>query len=167
MGIDEIRAACESVCDQALVFHGFTDYMRDYEMVIQVSADPRTGIETEYVRYVFVNCVQANIATALSPQTWSASLDERLIDYRTGVDLEGYVWGVKWQALYPGFTIVDDSDVARSWSSSLGVPFYEARVQANGHDLALVFSDLRILPAPSGYTPFVVGAPFWDGKIPL
>lgn len=167
MTIDEIRAACDRVFDQALVFHGFTEYMRDFEMVIQISADPRTGIATEYFRYVFVNCVQANIATALSPESWAVSLDERLIDYKTGVDLEGYVWGVKWQSLYPGFELVDDSHVARSWSSSLGMPFYEARVQTNGHNMVLVFSDLRILPAPADYAPFTVGAPFWDGKVSL
>ncbi len=167
MTIDEIQAACEMVCDQALVFHGFTEYMRDYEMVIQVSADPRTGIPTEYLRYVFVNCVQANIATALSSEIWAVSLDERLIDYETGVDLEGYVWGVKWQSLYPGFEILGDSDAARHWSGRLSLPFYEARVQTNGHNFALVFSDLRILPAPADYAPFTVREPFWDGRVPL
>lgn len=167
MNRDEIGAVLDNVFDQALVFHGFTSYMRDYEMVIQASSDPRLGLAPQYLRYVFVNCVQANISSALSPQTWAVSLDERLIDYKTGVDLEGYVWGVEWQQLYPGFQIVDDSDVASSWSSSVGLPFYEAHVRTNGHNLEIVFSDLRILAAPSDYAPFTVGAPFWDGKIPL
>lgn len=165
MEIAEIRAALENAFDQALVFHGFTKYMRDYEMVIQLSADPSTGIPTEYFRYVFVNCVQANASTALTPQTWSESLDERLINYKTGVDLDGYVWGVEWQLLYPGFSLVDDSEPARSWSTNLGIPFYEVLVETNGHDVSLVFSDLRIEPAQPGYAPFTVGTPFWDGKI--
>jgi hypothetical protein len=167
VNISEIEAALANAFDQALVFHGFTDYMRDYEMVIQLSADPRSGIPTKYSRYVFVNCVQANASTALNSRIWSLSLDERLIDYETGVDLEGYVWGVKWQMLYPGFELVADSDSARSWSKDLGIPFYEARVDTNGHNLSLVFSDLRLEPAPAGYRPFVVGNPFWDGAIPL
>jgi len=165
--IIEIEAAFKDAFDQALVFHGFTDYMRDYEMVLQLSADPSTGIPTEYFRYVFVNCVLANVSTALDPQIWARSMDERLIDYETGVDLEGYVWGVKWQMLYPGFELIADSESARAWSKDLGIPFFEARVETNGHNLSLVFSDLRIEPAPAGYRPFAVGNPFWDGKIPL
>lgn len=167
MNLDEIQTAFDAAFDQALVFHGFTDYMRDYEMVLQLSADPRTGIPTEYVRYIFVNCVQASATSALSPEIWSRSLDERLIDYATGVDLDGYVWGVKWQALYPGFEIVVDSETASSWSRQVGIRFHEARVGTNGHDLALIFSDLRIESAAPGYAPHTVGPPFEDGKIPL
>jgi hypothetical protein len=163
----EIEAAFRDAFDQALVFHGFTDYMRDYEMVLQLSADPRTGIATEFYRYIFVNCVLANVSTALDPQIWLRSLDDRLIDYETGVDLDGYVWGVKWQMLYPGFELLAESELARTWSADLGIPFFEARVQTNGHNFRLVFSDLRLEPAPAGYRPFTVGTPFWDGKIPL
>lgn len=159
--------AFTDVFDQALVFHAFTDYMRDYELVIQASADPRTGIPTEYLRYVFVNCVQANVSTALDARLWERSLDDRLIEYDTGVDLDGYVWGVKWQVLYPGFKFVDESVPARTWAEDLGIPFFEVRVETNGHNLNLVFSDLKVERVAAGYSPFVVGEPFWDGKIPL
>ena len=47
----EMRAAFEDVFDQALVFHAFADYMRDYDVVIYATADPRTGIQPEHVRY--------------------------------------------------------------------------------------------------------------------
>jgi hypothetical protein len=161
-----IEAAFRDAFDQALIFHGFTEYMRDYEMVLQLSADPSTGIVTEFYRYIFVNCVLANASTALAPQMWLRSLDDRLIDYETGVDLDGYVWGVKWQILYPGFELVTDSELAIKWSTDLGIPFYEARVQTNGHNLTLIFSDLKLELAPAGYRPFSVGNAFWDGKIP-
>jgi len=165
MNQEEMQEAFTTAFDQALVFHGFTDYMRDYEMIVQLSADPRTGIPNEYVRYIFVNCVQANVSTALQPEGWATSLDDRLIDYASGVDLDGYTWGVKWQLLYPGFELVGDSQVAAPWAADLGIPFHEVRVETNGHNLTLVYSDLRIEPAPYNYTPFRVGAPFWDGKI--
>lgn len=167
MNREQIQAEFTRAFDQALVLHGFTDYMRDYEMVIQLSADPRTGIPTEFFRDAFVNCVQADASTALTPKIWSSSLDERLIDYETGVDLDGYVWGVKWQLLYPGFQFVEESERAAAWSTELKIPFHEVQVETNGHNLSLVFADLRIEPAPRGYTPFSVGGPFWDGKIPL
>jgi hypothetical protein len=163
----EIQSAFVDAFDQGLVFHGFTDYMGDYEMVLQLSADPRTGIPTEFFRYLFVNCVQANVSTALTPEIWARSLDERLVDYESGSELDGYVWGVKWQLLYPGFELVSNSETARSWSNRLGIPFHEAQVETNGHNLSLVFSDLRVEKAIAGYAPFTVGPPFWDGKIPL
>ncbi|CAD5989903.1 hypothetical protein [Agreia sp. COWG] len=167
MNLAEMQEAFDNAFDQSLVFHGFTEYMRDFEMIMQFSADPSTGIPTEHFRYIFVHCVQATISTALPPQAWAASLDERLTDYETGSELDGYVWGVKWQALYPGFEVASQSGVGKSWSDKVGIPFYEVRVEANGHNFDLVFSDLRVEPAPPGYSPFVVGTPFWDGKVPL
>ena len=44
MDIAEIQAALDDVLDQAIVFHGFADYMRDYDAFIYATADPRTGI---------------------------------------------------------------------------------------------------------------------------
>jgi hypothetical protein len=38
------------VLDQAIVFHGFADYMRDYEVFIYATSDPRTGIRPEHLR---------------------------------------------------------------------------------------------------------------------
>jgi len=159
MDIGEMQAAFDDVFDEAIVFHGFATYMRDYEVVIETSAAPSTGIPTRFLRFLFVNCVRADVTTALSPAGWAGSLDERLIDAATGIDLDGYVWGVKWQALYPGFAFVPDSGLARSWSADVGIPFHEVRAQANGHTLTLVFSDLRVEPAPTGYAPFIVPAP--------
>lgn len=42
-----------------------------------------------------------------------------------------------------------------------------ARVSTNGHNLDLVFSDIRIEDAPAAYAPFTTGEPFWDGKFAL
>jgi len=156
MNQEEMLEAFTTAFDQALVFHGFTDYMRDYEMIVQLSAPPQTGIPTEYSRYIFVNCVKADVSTAIAPTIWAKSLDDRLIDYASGVDLDGYVWGVKWQLLYPGFELVADSQVAAHWATELGIPFHEVRVATNGHNLTLVFSDLRVEPAPHDYVPFRV-----------
>jgi hypothetical protein len=115
----EIQAAFNDVFDQAMVFHGFADYMRDYEVFIYATANPRTGIRPEHLRYRFKHCVRATVTTALSPEVWKRSLDERLVDYEHGHDLDGYVWGVKWQALYPGMKLVLDSADARRWSDEL------------------------------------------------
>jgi hypothetical protein len=125
----EIQAAFDDVFDQAIFFHGFADYMRDYEVFINATADPRTGIRPEHLLYRFKHCVRATVTSALSPEVWKRSLNERLVDYAQGRDLDGYVWGVKWQMLYPGMKLVPGSADARRWSTELGLPFYEAAIE--------------------------------------
>jgi len=156
MNTDQIAAAFEVIFDQALVYHGFTDYMRDYELIAYCTADPRTGIRPEYVRYLFTHCVEAHVRSSVSEPNWALSLDERLIDYETGVDLDGFVWGVKWHCLYPGLTLVADSARTDGWSSALGIPFHEARIQTEAHDISLLFSGLIVTRVEPGWTPFVV-----------
>lgn len=156
MNGSEIQAAFDDVFDQALVFHGFVDYMRDYDVYIYATADPRTDISPQHLRYRFTHCVRASTTSALSPHIWKQSLDERLVDHEEGADLDGYVWGVKWQALYPGLTLVADSSDAQQWSHDLGLPFHEATIETNGHNISLVFSDLVVDVLEPGYVPFTV-----------
>lgn len=160
----EIQAAFDEIFDQAIVFHGFTDYMRDYEVLIYVTADTRAGIAPEHLRYRFKHCVRALTTSALPPRTWRHSLDERLVSYEQGRDLAGYVWGVRWQALYPGMSLVEDSAEARQWSRDLGLPFYEALIETNCHNVSLIFADLVVDVMAAGYAPFVVPG---DGSDPI
>ena len=164
---NEMRAAFEDVFDQALVFHTFTDYMRDYDVFVYATADPRTGIQPEHLRYRFTHCVRADIRTAVSEETWARSLDERLTSYDTGVDLDGYVWGVAWQVLYPGFSLVEESSEAAHWSAALGIPFHHVEVRTNGHNFDLIFSDLRVDKVGPGVSPFAVPESGPDFKVPL
>ncbi len=108
--------------------------MRDYEIFIYLTADPRTGVAPQHLRYRFTHCVRATITSALPPDTWKRSLDERLVDYEKGRDLGGYVWGVRWQVLYPGMKLVTGSTDAERWSRELGLPFYEAVIETIGHN---------------------------------
>jgi hypothetical protein len=163
----EIQEAFDDVFDQAIVFHGFVDYMRDYDVFIYATADPRTGIVPEHLRYRFTYCVRAAATSALTVEIWKRSLDERLVDYEQGRDLDGYVWGVKWQLLYPGMSLVPDSVDAQGWSHELGIPFHEATIQTNGHNISLVFSDLIVDKVDVGHAPFIVPRGGPDFKIPL
>lgn len=167
MDSSEIQAAFDLVFDQAIIFHGFADYMRDYEVFVYATADPRTGIRPEHLLYRFTHCVRATVTTALSPEIWKRSLDERLVDYEQGRHLDGYVWGVKWQALYPGIKLVSDSADARRWSRELGLPFHEAAIETNGHNLSLIFSDLTVQAVEPGRTPFVVPDNGPDARVSL
>ncbi|HZM80037.1 MAG TPA: hypothetical protein VFC19_30250 [Candidatus Limnocylindrales bacterium] len=156
MDVAALEQALDEMFDQALVYHGYTDCMRDYEVIVYVTADPNTGIAPGHRRYLFRYCVLASCQTALTPDIWRSSLDERLIDYSTGVDLDGHVWGVKWQPLYPGASVVTMSATTDKWERELGIEFHEVRIQANAHDLTLVFSNVDISDVPMRYVPFRV-----------
>lgn len=67
--------------------HGYTRHVRDYEIVVHMTADPRTGVEPGQVRYFLRYCVEARWRTTVQPDTWRASLDDRLIDHERGVDV--------------------------------------------------------------------------------
>ncbi|CAN5703264.1 hypothetical protein BH24ACT5_BH24ACT5_13760 [soil metagenome] len=164
--MSEIQTRLDEVFDQAIVFHGFAAYMRDYEVYVYCTADPKRGIEPETVRLIFKNCVEAVVTTALASETWAKSLDDRLLDFATDVDLEGYVWGVKWQLLYPGGSVVHNSPTAKRWSNSLGIDVHEVRLETNGHDIALVFTDLVSTVIEPGHVPFRVERAGPGSKLP-
>jgi hypothetical protein len=131
--------------------------MRDYELITYSVADPETGIAPSFDRYLFRYCVEATITSTLTPRTWADSLDERLIDHESGKDLDGYVWGVKFQALYPGGKLLEESEKADKWARAVGIPFHEAVIEGNGHRIVLIFSDLVVTRGlQAGYSPFNV-----------
>ncbi|GAB3142088.1 hypothetical protein [Microbispora hainanensis] len=144
----KLQEALDQLFDQALLHHGFVNYARDYELVILPMAGPGTELMPPTLRYQFRYCVQANCVTTVPSHTWHESLDDRLTIYETGVTLDGYVWGVNSQTLYPGAELVADSSTARDWAAAVGIDFHEVRIQTNVHDLTLVFSDLRIENIP-------------------
>jgi hypothetical protein len=154
--VQQITAAFEDVFDQALVFHGFTDYMRDYDVFVYATADPRTGIPPDYLRYRFMYCVRASVTSAVTSEVWSQSLDDRLTDFEQGRELDGYVWGVRWQALYPGMKLLPGTAETDTWSTQVGLAFHEAVIETNGHNISLVFSDLSVERVAPGYSPFTV-----------
>ncbi|MEQ7010410.1 hypothetical protein ABN028_29955 [Actinopolymorpha sp. B17G11] len=170
MDAKELREALEDVFDQGLVFHGYADYMRDYDVYVYAAADPRTGIGPAHLRYRFTHCVKASVTTAVRRDVWPRSLGDEFTEYdewlRSG-EPEGYVWGVKWQCLYPGMQLMPESDETRDWSALLGLPFREVLIETNGHNITLIFADLRVSVVEPGAAPFVVAQSGPDGKIPL
>jgi hypothetical protein len=154
--IAQLQPALDDVFDHALIHHGFTPYMRDYELIVHASADPASGIQPAYLRYLFRFCVEATTRSVLSRDTWQRSRDDRLIDYERGKDLDAFVWGVNWQPLYPEFRVVADSARARAWSEAPGTDFHEVHMESNAHDVTLVFADLTVTEVDVGYAPFVI-----------
>lgn len=169
MNVAQIRQAFEDVFDQALLFHGFAAHMRDYDLYLYAAADPRTGLRPDHLRYRFVNCVRASVASSVARDVWARSLDDTFTDnveWLAAGSPEGYVWGVRWQMLYPGLALLPPTPETREWAAQLGVPFYEAVVETNAHTISLVFSDLRVDKLAAGATPFVVEDDEPGAKVP-
>lgn len=150
----QIEAALDAVFDQAILFHGFTDYVRDYEIITFSVADPSTGIEPAVQRYLFKHCVDASATTTLPAATWERSLGDELLEPVSDL-LDSFHWGVRWQCLYPGAVLVPDSARALEWTRALGIDFHEADITTNAQRINLVFADLAVLPAEEGYAPFM------------
>jgi hypothetical protein len=66
-----------------------------------------------------------------------------------------------------GRRLVSESAEAERWSRSLGIPFYEAAIETNGHNLSLVFADLVVDVVAAGHAPFAVPDEAPDFKIPM
>jgi hypothetical protein len=161
----EIEAAFEDAFDAGLLFHAFANTMRDYEAIVEKSASPSSDIATRTDRYTFKACVEVEARTSLSPSTWKRSvMDDRLLNATVAneLGLDGYVWGVEHQDIYPGFKLLPHSDRAHHWERMLGMPFYEATFEGNAHQFSLIFSDLSVDGVPAGWTPFEVGNN-WSG----
>jgi hypothetical protein len=55
-------------------------------------------------------------------------------------------------------TLIAESPEARRWADVLKVPFHEAAIETNGHNISSVFSDLAVDVIGPGHAPFVVTA---------
>lgn len=151
MDAGKIETNLEKMFDNYLVFHGYTPYMRDYEMIVH---SPTKRI---YMRFLFRFCVSAAIKSRLGPDVWRRSMDDSLLDIEyPGSRSTGYVWGVKNQELYPGPRLIPETSIANEWSSGLGIGFYEVEIDANAQSINLIFADLAVDEIGEGYSPFIV-----------
>jgi len=138
---EAIQARLEEVSDHAVVFHGYTDYGRDYEVVFYEVDDPASGVDPFLVRCLFKRCVVAEVETAFSAAVWRESLDEA-------------VPGRRWQRNHPGVTAVYDSERTQGWTKRVGIPFSEVAIETDAHRITLVFSELEVIQHPGEYVPY-------------
>ena len=142
--------------DMAIVEHHFTPYMRDYDIIVDVTAavpgEQRSYIEGRY-RYRFTHCVVSEVTTAIRDEVWGRSWGDGLLDYQEWVAADqpdGYVWGVCWMLAYPGLAYVSGSAAARDWGERLGHQMHEVFIETNGHNIRLIFHDVGITKIAHG-----------------
>ena len=128
--------------DVAILWHGFTAYMRDYDVIVEVG-----GTGQGRYRYRFTHCPEANVSTQVSDEVWQESWDDLYTDYQKWLDSgepEGFVWGASWSMAYPGLSYLDDSPLAAEWAGRFGKPMHEVVIETEVFRLKLIFHDVII-----------------------
>lgn len=157
MDVTELRELLDELDDRELTFHAFTREMRDYELVVYESPDPRSGFKPRHRRFAFEMCTEVAARSRVLPRVWARSTSEELLTTRdVGMDSVGYTWGTCCQNLYPGATLVEHSERAAYWERETGIPFHEVTIEASAHMLRIIFSRLVLTDLPMGYSPYVV-----------
>ena len=171
---ESLRAVLERglLFDSSIVAHGFTPYLRDYDLLVDVvgttSADVGHGYIAGRYRFRFTHCPHALVTTAVRDDVWRASWDDLYTDYaawEAAGQPSGYVWGVNYSAAYPGATLVRESALAAEWSERVGRAMHEVRIETNGHAFQIVFHRLLVARVASGSpemsAPVLLGVEEW------
>jgi hypothetical protein len=151
----------EDISSAVILRHGFTDYMRDYEIIVgSRDGPPRTDIHI----YQFIGCVEASYSTALGrcfeepTSIFGESINDEFVfsgpDYPEKNDPDGFIWGVRYAEVLSGWNYYENSKRARTWSQRIGRKMHEISVETNAYGLELVFADIRY--AFLGHSPEVV-----------
>lgn len=148
--------ADDRIFDSVIVSHGFAQYLRDYDVVIDVPAalpaDVPIGdtvgsyIEGRY-RYRFTHCSEVHVTTDVRDEVWRESWDDVFTDYdawEAAGNPDGFVWGVNGADAYPGLSYVADSQLAAPWTSRLAHEMHEVALETNTFHLRVVCHDLRV-----------------------
>ena len=134
----------EDFFDAAVLRHGFTDYMRDYDLIIGGRNGP---VHRDIHHYQFVGCVEASYQSAVNPLVFTQSLPDAFVfagpDYPDQDDPDGFVWGVRQSNAYPGLTYLDQGERAQHWTNQLGRRMHEITLETEAFHLRLVFADIR------------------------
>jgi hypothetical protein len=142
--------------DSGIVAHGYAPHLRDYDVVIDVSAALPPGLPIgdtvgSYImgrfRYRFTHCPESHVISSVDDDSWRQSWADVFIDFEeweAADNPEGFVWGVKSAASYPGLSYVTDSSLAASWAERLGHEMHEVMIETNTFFLRLVCHDLRV-----------------------
>jgi len=134
--------------------HGFTDYMRDYDVIVGARNGPPY---TDLHKYQFIGCVEACYETKLG-KDFERSISDDFVysgpDYPDKPDPYGFIWGVRFAETWVGgLTYLDNGERAKHWSKIMGRNMHEVTIETNAYFLRLVFADIRY--AFLGYEPEV------------
>ena len=141
MELDLSKITLDDLIDCAILSHGFTSYWRDYYFHIE------TLWQGEYAgQYLlmFRHCYELKYITSVQKEGIRKSWDDLYTDYekweRAGKP-EGFVWGTNLAMCYPGFTMIENSALAKSWAERLGKEMKEVQVETETYKINFIYHD--------------------------
>ncbi len=132
----------DDVFDSAILRHGFTEYNRDYEFLVEIG-----GISGGQHRLIFSHVYELSYTSTINDATLKQSLDDDFIDYQqwqSRGEPDGFVWGVNYSIAYPGFSIKINSEKANVWSNKLCIAMYEIHVATEAFKVEFVCHNVQL-----------------------
>ena len=126
--------------DQAIIRHGMLEHIRDYELIGFLVGQ----YEELEVRYVFKGCLRVNFVNIVEPKSFS--MDDRLLEMSRQHEPEypeGFVWGVNYATVYPGWNLTEDSPELAELERKYGLDLCQIVFETNAYQLNIIFSDLE------------------------
>lgn len=75
-----IQENIDALIDVGILMHGFTSYMRDYDVILEWASFSNTP---GTFRYRFTHCVKAVVDTTVKDEFWQAAWSKVFTDYKT------------------------------------------------------------------------------------
>ncbi len=127
--------------DATILSHGFSAYMRDYQITAKVHQGNPSGV------YVFMlqGCVESHYEPSISPHAFS--MDDELLDLqkmKKAHKIDAFRWGVKGAEIYPGWTYFSNSQKAKVWTEKMGYSMHEVKFETNVYKLNIIFHNLKV-----------------------
>lgn len=124
-----------------IVRHGYTDYMRDYEIIVCSLLGPPWD---DLHKYQFVGCVETHCQSVVDPAMYAASISDLNVTCIDEGDEQpaGFIWGTRSSEL-PSIDFFKDTASSDAWSRKLAMSCYEARLVTEAYSLKIIFHELR------------------------
>jgi hypothetical protein len=89
----------------------------------------------------------SKLTTKIKIEQENYSMDDRLLDLDRQDEADypkGFIWGVKYATVYPGWTLKQDTDEIKVLEKTYGLKFYQVYFDTNAYDLIITFHDIDI-----------------------
>jgi hypothetical protein len=143
MSVKEELAKSGVFVDIGIMSHGFTPYMRDYDVVFEALWGKTKWADAKGTyRLRFTHCPEVSTLTALSDAAYKQAWSDDHINFEQWIAAgkpDGYVWGASWSMAY-----VDDSPSAKQWSERFGRAMHEVLIVTEAYRLRVVFHDFTL-----------------------
>lgn len=143
--IDLSKITLDDLTDVAILSHGFVPYKRDYYFCIETLW--KDNFAGQYI-LVFRHCYNMAYKTITGAETLNLSWDDCFIDeqkWKENGEPGGYCWWTNFMNAYPGFSIVENSELAKKMSNEIGKEMKELQVEAEIFKINLIFHDWTIM----------------------